>query len=318
MRVIMSVFGVKILVLIMICSGGSPVEVGWSSAPKFIESSTPRKADADSTDEEDRFKVYPFIDGDFDLEWSEEAVGQRRAFSDWFYRGKPSARARKRSARMRTKELTQIFRGAQVQWPPAEIYLRAFKAEGELELWAASHVGEEMKPVMTWKLCALSGEFGPKRREGDGQVPEGFYALNYYNPYSSYHLSMRVNYPNRSDRILGDPESPGSDIMIHGKCASIGCLAMTDQRIEELWVIIEATRGVWPRRVSRRKRQIPISIFPSRHLDSLLGDLKYTQHHKLWRALQIGDLYFKQSRRPPQVKVNDQGGYELISRLQRK
>ena len=129
---------------------------------------------------------------------------------------------------------------------------------------------------------------------------------------------MRINYPNRSDRILSDPLHPGSDIMVHGKCASIGCLAMTDQRVEELWVIVEAVRGIKPRRRSRRHRPIPITIFPSRHLDVLLNNPKYTQHHDLWRALRAGDLHFNQFRRPPQFTVNDQGGYAVQEHLTQK
>jgi murein L,D-transpeptidase YafK len=264
-----------------------------------------------SKTDQDLIQVFPFTDGIFDPVWSKEAVGQRRDFSDWYYQGKSDAKSRRRSARKRTQEVRKVFEDAEIEWPPAEIYLRAFKAEGELELWATSEVGEEMKPVVTWKLCALSGELGPKRQEGDEQVPEGFYKFNYYNPYSRYHLSMRVNYPNKSDRILGHPKQPGSDIMIHGKCASIGCLAMTDQRIEELWVIVEAVRGVWPRHTSRRRRQVPVTIFPSRYLGVLLSHQEYAQHHDLWRTLQVADLQFKRSHRPAQFTINAHGGYEI-------
>ena len=249
-------------------------------------------------------------------EWSGDEVGAKRDISTWRYKGKRGARSRRASARARTPELKKIFKSAGVDWPPADLYLRAFKREGELELWASSERGDEMKPILTWKLCALSGVIGPKRQEGDEQVPEGFYKLTGYNPYSRYHLSMRVSYPNRADRILGHPSQPGSDIMIHGDCLSIGCLSMTDARVEELWAITEA----WKRHKQnrRRRRFISLTISPTRQLNDLLA---LAAHHDvsdedrlLWEVLRDADAQFTSTRRPPQVSVDQEGTYLLESR----
>ena len=140
----------------------------------------------------------------------------------------PGARAR----------LAPHLERAGVEGTPSEITLIAIKDEDRLELW----VGPASKPtfVRAYAILAASGEGGPKLREGDRQVPEGVYAIESLNPNSSYHLSMRVNYPNAFDLKHAEAEGrdePGSDIFMHGKAVSIGCLAMGDPAIEELFVL---------------------------------------------------------------------------------
>src|SRR5690606_40399902 len=108
-----------------------------------------------------------------------------------------------------------LFARAGVAFPPGVLHLRAFKAEDELEVWAASKADEPLTRVARYGICAASGTLGPKRREGDRQVPEGFYRISFFNPKSRFHLSMQVSYPNASDRVLSDPKQPGGEIMIH-------------------------------------------------------------------------------------------------------
>lgn len=83
-------------------------------------------------------------------------------------------------------------------------------------------------------MCMQSGTLGPKRMEGDYQMPEGFYYINEFKPYSNFHLALGINYPNASDKVLSDARRPGGDIYIHGGCVSTGCIAISDQPIEEL------------------------------------------------------------------------------------
>ena len=106
--------------------------------------------------------------------------------------------------------------------------------ERELELWARPQKDSRFELIHTYKIEGMSGMPGPKRREGDDQVPEGFYRIDQFNPLSKFHLSMRINYPNASDRVLSDKSQPGSDIYIHGGNLSIGGIAMGDAGIEEL------------------------------------------------------------------------------------
>lgn len=138
-----------------------------------------------------------------------------------------------------TKEsLASYFSSAGVAYPPEKLTLLAIKDEDTLELWAFDD--GEHKFIRSYPVLAASGVLGPKLKEGDRQVPEGIYKLEYLNPNSAYHLSMKLNYPNSFDLEHAKAEGrtePGTNIFIHGKAVSIGCLAMGDEAIEELFVL---------------------------------------------------------------------------------
>lgn len=130
------------------------------------------------------------------------------------------------------------FQKAGVSYPPEQMAFLANKSDRQLSLWAFD--GSDWKFIHTYPVKAASGILGPKLREGDRQVPEGIYKIIGLNPNSSYHLSMKLNYPNSFDLHHAKREGrdqPGSNIFIHGKAASIGCLAMGDSAIEELFVM---------------------------------------------------------------------------------
>jgi hypothetical protein len=135
---------------------------------------------------------------------------------------------------------TERFQQHGLQYPPNALTLVALKHERMLEVWVRLD-GAASAKVADYPVLAASGVLGPKFREGDGQVPEGIYTIEGLNPNSAYHLSMKVNYPNAFDRARASEEGrirPGSDIFIHGKRASIGCLAMGDPAIEELFILV--------------------------------------------------------------------------------
>lgn len=136
------------------------------------------------------------------------------------------------------RRFSDEFALAHVSYPPERVTLIGLKREKRLELWASN--SGAWRRVKTYDVCEASGVEGPKLREGDLQVPEGVYALTVLNPNSGFHLSIRVDYPNEFDRAMAvrDGRSDlGGDIYIHGKCVSIGCLAMGDETIEELFVL---------------------------------------------------------------------------------
>lgn len=133
-----------------------------------------------------------------------------------------------------------LFENIGLSYPPDELAMLAIKDKKVLELWVRNKA--RWVHVKSYDIQAASGSRGPKLREGDQQVPEGIYQIIGFNPNSSYHLSMKLNYPNKFDlkwAELEGRENPGSDIFIHGKAVSIGCLAMGDPAIEELFVISE-------------------------------------------------------------------------------
>ncbi len=179
---------------------------------------------------------------------------------------------------------------------------RIFKEEEELEVWASNSASGELSLVATYGICAMSGDLGPKRTEGDFQVPEGFYFIDDFYDRSDYYLSMRVNYPNRSDTELGTRPF-GDSIMIHGDCASIGCIAMSDERIQELWVMAK--------RVTRDTQVVFVHIFPGRDMEKYIAK-SVSDHDKVletfWTNIKEGYDHFERLHKLPIVSVNRRTG----------
>jgi murein L,D-transpeptidase YafK len=199
----------------------------------------------------------------------------------------------------------RLFAAKNLPYPANNIFLRAFKREGVLELWA-NHNGQ-YELLKEYKICAASGGLGPKRQQGDNQVPEGFYHIDRFNPLSNFYLSLGVNYPNESDKILGARGNLGGDIFIHGNCVSIGCMAITDEQIKELYLIaIEAK--------SAGQTKIPVHIFPMKMTATGMKKLQAeaAQNQTLlnfWRNLKEGYDAFENSHRLPNITVDRQGRY---------
>lgn len=157
----------------------------------------------------------------------------------------------------------------------AKTLLRGFKESHELELWLQHPQGWQL--FRTYSIAALSGKLGPKLKEGDGQTPEGLYGITtaLMNPASKYHLAMNIGYPNAEDQKLG---RTGSFIMIHGSNVSIGCLAMTDPVIEEIYLIIEAA-------LAAGQTTVPVQLYPFRMTVERLAAAEDQPHHSFWLAL---------------------------------
>lgn len=136
-------------------------------------------------------------------------------------------------------KLTGLFKQKNLSYPPKSVALLAIKQSSKLELWDTSTPNPTY--ITTYDILAKSGINGPKLLEGDYQVPEGIYKLIGLNPNSSYHLSMKVNYPNAFDKKHAKTDGRtklGGDIFIHGKALSVGCLAMGDVVIEQLFTLV--------------------------------------------------------------------------------
>ena len=189
------------------------------------------------------------------------------------------------------------------------IFLRGFKKEKKIEVWARNIRDSAFVLVRELPICDLSGDVGPKRRSHDLQVPEGFYHIDGLNPYSKYYLSMKINYPNASDSVRGVRRHLGSLIFIHGACISSGCLAITNDRIKELFVYcIEAYNS--------GQEEIGITIFPARMDDSSYAWLntrysKYKDCISLWADLKMSWDLFERYRVPPAVRFLPDGKHEV-------
>lgn len=222
----------------------------------------------------------------------------------------------KAAAAERLAPVEASFRDAGAVWPPAGVHLRGFKTEGVVELWAASKRGEPWVLVRSFAICARSGDLGPKREQGDLQVPEGFYSVSLFNPRSAYHLSLGVSYPNAADRFHSRGTDPGSAIMVHGNCVTIGCLPLEDGPIEDLYLAAVMARDAG-------QKTIPIHLFPCRlDQESCQATLTTLAAERpdlatFWAGLRPGYDAFAAHGAPPVVRANGDGTYTVAARRKR-
>ncbi len=173
------------------------------------------------------------------------------------------------------------------------IFIRMIKATDKLEVWIQKQQRFEL--FKTYSICHYSGELGPKTKQGDNQAPEGFYAVNpkSLNPWSSYHLSFNLGYPNLYDRQQG---YTGSALMVHGNCVSIGCYAMGDDNIEEIYALAVAA-------FKNGQSFFKVHIFPFELDDKTLNEFKNHKWYSFWKDLKPGYDYFIQHKNPPNMIV---------------
>jgi murein L,D-transpeptidase YafK len=208
---------------------------------------------------------------------------------------------RARAAERRVTPILQRALEAQGLRLGAPVFIRIFKEPAILEVWLRTQSGQYSK-FKDYPICAFSGRLGPKLREGDLQAPEGFYAVapNQMNPHSQFHLSFNMGFPNAYDRHHG---RSGSFLMVHGACVSIGCYAMTDAGIEDIWTLMNAAFRAGLVRV-------PVHAFPfplTTENIARRGDVRLNA----WIAqLQEGYDAFERTRIPPRIIVRG-GRYVL-------
>jgi len=196
-------------------------------------------------------------------------------------------------------ETIKRLNAQQLEIESLKICIRVFKEEGKIELYGRNRNTEAFRLVKVYDICSSSGIPGPKRRQGDMQVPEGFYHIDRFNPHSSFYLSLGINYPNASDKVLGEKRNLGGDIFIHGSCVTIGCLPITDPEIKELYIFcVEARNG--------GQEKIPVTIFPAELNEKKFGELSklYASDQDrlgLWADLRMAYDQFSETKRLPAV-----------------
>ena len=187
------------------------------------------------------------------------------------------------------------------------ILIIAYKMESEFEIFAKKNTNDTYKKLATYKICSKSGDLGPKRKQGDGQVPEGFYYIERFNPSSSFYLSMGINYPNQSDRIKSNARNLGGDIFIHGDCVTIGCLPMTDDKIKEIYLYAINAK-------SNGQQKIPVYIFPFRMSEQKFNYYKkeFQDNSKLiefWTNIKLAYDKFDKQKKELKVSFTQSGDY---------
>lgn len=185
-----------------------------------------------------------------------------------------------------------------------EVFIRIFKKEKELELWVKNKSDVKYTFLKKIAVCASSGELGPKRKEGDYQVPEGIYDIPLFNPNSSYYLALLVGYPNKSDRILKTGTRAGGDIMIHGNCVTIGCIPLQDDPIKDVYMLcVEAKNN---------KATPRVEIYPCKLTNENMKWLSENYNEtkvNFWKNLKPAYACFEINNIPAKYSINASGKY---------
>lgn len=206
------------------------------------------------------------------------------------------------------KKLKTDFNQAGLSFPVEGIFIRTFKHEREVEVWVKLEESDTFLNYKTFRMCGSSGDLGPKRKEGDLQIPEGAYFIEEFNPKSNYFLSLLLNYPNYSDLInSSNPKNPGGDIYVHGSCVSVGCIPISDDGIMELYLLSMMAKA-------NGQQHIPVHIFPVRYDKKgmqYMGKIydKEKQNIPLWLNIKKLYDYFEHYHTVPVVMYDKKGQY---------
>ena len=172
--------------------------------------------------------------------------------------------------------------------------VRIFKESSELEVWKPDATGE-YRLFKTYSICKWSGALGPKIQEGDYQSPEGFYSVTpaMMNPNSSYYLSFNTGFPNKYDRALG---RTGTNLMVHGDCKSVGCYAMTDEQMKEIYALARES-------FAGGNASFKLELYPFRMTDDNMARFADNPNIAFWRNLKEGHDVLVRTKRPAEVGV---------------
>lgn len=185
-----------------------------------------------------------------------------------------------------------------------ELLFVAFKEESILEVYVKNKNNRTFFPLRSYPIVARSGTLGPKRQNGDLQVPEGFYEIHRFNPLSKFYLSLGLDYPNKADRMQSNADDLGGDIFIHGGHQTTGCLPMSDDIMEEIYVCAVLAQH-------HHKTNIPIYIFPFRMTEKKFQEKRiiFPQWDSFWQNIKEGYEQFFSNFQALQIEINDQGKY---------
>lgn len=219
----------------------------------------------------------------------------------------------KRYKRVRTaiNEKEQLIlnklKGKSIELDELNILILAYKLESEVEIFAKKKTETTYKKLATYSVCSKSGQLGPKRKQGDYQVPEGFYLIDRFNPASSFYLSLGINYPNLSDKRKSKASNLGGDIFIHGSCVTIGCLPMTDDKIKEIYLYAINAKN-------NGQKNIPFYIFPFRMTEQKFKEYKTEYSNKtelidFWTNLKLGYDKFDKEKKELIISISKTGDY---------
>ncbi len=274
---------IRLAVLLVIFSGLLVYRI--SSQDEF-EKTPPYKENAKGTKQ-------LFNGGDSDIA-SNDNSRARKAIRKW------STPGSKQGKKLLTEE--PFFWDYSIVGRP--VFLRVIKnsnRDGNLEVWLENSDTEKYEIFKTYQIAYFSGTPGPKTKQGDNQAPEGFYFISSgrMNSRSSYHLSMDMGYPNAYDR---SHDRTGSLLMIHGSFVSVGCFAMTDCSIEQIYTLVHKAH-------KNGQKIVRVHSFPFPMTAANMEKHKDSRHIEFWKNLTDGWDWFENNKRPPNVEVSDEKRY---------
>ncbi len=204
----------------------------------------------------------------------------------------PESTRSKSAIALYQNKLKIAFSASNLTWGNP-VFIRIYKQESVLEVWVKKNHSYVL--FKSYPICYYSGNIGPKTKMGDAQAPEGIYQIKakQLNPNSNYHLSLNIGYPNAFDLFHG---YTGNFIMIHGNCVSIGCFAMTDPIIEEIWTLLASS-------LTKGQQNIPVHIFPFSNMSAELSKHKGNKHYQFWKQLAPIDSVFNTTAIIPDVRI---------------
>ena len=215
----------------------------------------------------------------------------------------------KTAVKEKSAEMEELLKASDIEKEKLRILLIAYKDEKELLLYAKNKTDKKYRKLKTYSICESSGKPGPKREQGDLQVPEGFYQINHFNPLSNYYLSLGINYPNTSDLKKTKAKDPGGAIYIHGNCVTIGCIPITDEQIKELYIFAMNARAYG-------QKNIPVYIFPFKMTDENYTKfrIKYRNNTPLlsfWENIKTGYDKFISAMNELKINFDKSGNYHF-------
>jgi murein L,D-transpeptidase YafK len=205
------------------------------------------------------------------------------------------------------KLISKLLNENAIELDELNIVIIAYKYESEFEIFAKTKDKKLYKKIATYSICSKSGKIGPKRKQGDGQVPEGFYFIDRFNPASSFFLSLGINYPNLSDKKKSNARNLGGDIFIHGSCVTIGCLPMTDDKIKEIYLYAINAKN-------NGQQKIPFYIYPFRMTEERFTKYKNKYSNKtelidFWTNIKLGYDKFEKDKTELIISISKTGDY---------
>jgi len=188
-----------------------------------------------------------------------------------------------------------------------EVMIKAYKMERTVKLYVKKSSEKKWRLYDDYDFCSFSGDLGPKREEGDMQIPEGYYSINHFNPYSNFYLSLGVSYPNKADKLKSTARKKGGAIYMHGDCVTIGCIPITDDLIKEVFIMAVLGRD-------NGQPKIPLHIFPFEYSEPVMrqASIQYPDHAVFWNNLYSIETQFDSTMVLPKVGINSKGDYYVL------